>query len=272
MANLKMNIHPTAIVSHESHLDEGVEVGPYSIIDADVHIGKNTIIGPHVLIKAHTDIGEGCRIFQFCSIGEVPQDLKFKGETTRVVIGNHNTIREFVTIHRATSQDDGKTIIGDRNLIMAYCHVAHNCKLENNIVMANAANLGGHVHVEDFAIIGGMTGIHQFSRIGAHCIIGGASAVNKDIPPFVMASGNFARLYGLNMIGLKRRGFKEETIMALKEAYRIIFRSSLLLSDAIEKAGQEVGDSPEIRQFIMFIKSSERGICRQDRKRSQFDE
>jgi UDP-N-acetylglucosamine acyltransferase len=257
-----MNIHPTAIVSHEAHIEEGVEVGPYSIIDADVHIGKNTIIGPHVVIKAHTDIGEGCRIFQFCSIGEDPQDLKFKGEETRVIIGNHNVIREFVTIHRATSADIGVTIIGDHNLLMAYCHVAHNCKLGNRIVMANAANLAGHIHVEDFAIIGGLTGIHQFTRIGAHCIIGGASAVTKDIPPFVMASGNFAKLYGLNLIGLKRRGFTEETIRALKEAYRIIFRSSLLLSVAIEKVRQEIDDLPEVRQFIEFIQKSERGICR----------
>lgn len=257
-----MNIHPTAIVSPDAHLAEGVEIGPYSIIDSDVHIGKNTIVGPHVVIKSHTDIGEGCRFFQFCSIGEVPQDLKFKGETTRVIIGNHNVIREFVTIHQATSNDIGVTIIGDHNLLMAYCHVAHNCKLGNRIIMANAANLAGHVHVEDFAIIGGLSGVHQFTRIGAHCIIGGASAVSKDIPPFVMASGNYAKLYGLNMIGLKRRGFKEETIKLLKKTYQIIFRSSLLLSVAIERVRQEIDDVPEVNQFIEFIKNSQRGICR----------
>lgn len=257
-----MNIHPTAIVSHEAHLEEGVKIGPYSIIEADVHIGRNTIIEPHVIIRAHTDIGDGCRIFQFCSIGEVPQDLKYNGEETRVIIGHHNTIREYVTIHQATSADIGVTVIGDHNLLMAYSHVAHNCKLGNHIVMANAANLAGHVHVEDFAIIGGLTGIHQFTRIGAHCIIGGASAVTKDIPPFVMASGNFAKLYGLNMIGLKRRGFKEEAISALKETYKIIFRSSLLLSVAVEKVKQEMSDFPEVRQFIEFIEHSERGICR----------
>jgi UDP-N-acetylglucosamine acyltransferase len=257
-----MNIHPTAIVSQEAHLEEGVKIGPYSIIEADVHIGRNTIIEPHVIIRAHTDIGDGCRIFQFCSIGEVPQDLKYNGEETRVIIGHHNTIREYVTIHQATSADIGVTVIGDHNLLMAYSHVAHNCKLGNHIVMANAANLAGHVHVEDFAIIGGLTGIHQFTRIGAHCIIGGASAVTKDIPPFVMASGNFAKLYGLNMIGLKRRGFKEEAISALKETYKIIFRSSLLLSVAVEKVKQEMSDFPEVRQFIEFIEHSERGICR----------
>jgi UDP-N-acetylglucosamine acyltransferase len=257
-----MNIHPTAIISHDAHIEEGVEIGPYSIIDADVHLGKNTIIGPHVVIRPHTDIGGECRIFQFCSIGEAPQDLKYKGEVTRVIIGSHNTIREFVTIHQATAADIGTTVIGDHNLLMAYSHIAHNCILGSRIVISNAVNLAGHVHVEDFAIIGGMTGVHQFTRVGAHCIIGGASAVAKDIPPFVMASGNFVKLYGLNMIGLKRRNFKEETIKALKETYRIVFRSSLLLSTAIEKVKQEVDDIPEVRQFIAFIQKSERGICR----------
>jgi UDP-N-acetylglucosamine acyltransferase len=204
-----MMIHPTAIISPDATLAEGAEIGPYTVIGPDCTIGKNTSIGPHVVIEAHTDIGEACRISQFASLGGAPQDLKFKGEKTRVIIGNHNTIREYVTINRATSADIGVTIIGDHNLLMAYCHVAHNCKLGNHIIMANAANLAGHIHVEDFAIIGGLTGVHQFTRIGAHSIIGGASAVTKDIPPFVMASGNFAKLYGLNMIGLKRRGFSE---------------------------------------------------------------
>jgi UDP-N-acetylglucosamine acyltransferase len=257
-----MNIHPTAIISPEATLAEGVEIGPYSVIGPDVHIGKHTIIGPHVVIESRTDIGEECRISQFASIGGAPQDLKFRGEPTRVVIGNHNTIREYVTINRATTADIGVTRIGDHNLLMAYCHVAHNCKLGDHIIMANAANLAGHIHVEDFAIIGGLTGIHQFTRIGAHCIIGGASAVTKDIPPYVMASGNYAKLYGLNMIGLKRRGFPDETIQALREAYRIVFRSSLLISAAIKKVEQEGKDLPEVRQFLDFIRKSERGICR----------
>jgi UDP-N-acetylglucosamine acyltransferase len=257
-----MKIHPTAIISSEAHLEEGVEIGPYSIIGPDVNIGKNTIIGPHVVIDSQTDIGEGCRIFQFSSIGAVPQDLKFKGEATRTIIGNYNTIREYVTIHRATSADIGVTIMGDHNLLMAYCHIAHNCKLGNRIVMANAANLAGHIHVEDNAIIGGLTGIHQFTRIGAHCIIGGCSAVAKDVPPFVMASGNMAKLYGLNMIGLKRRNFSPETIQSLKQAYRLVFRSSLLLKTAIAKVKSEVADIPEVRQFVDFIENSQRGICR----------
>ena len=257
-----MKIHPTAIISPDAQLEEGVEIGPYSIIGADVKIGKNTIIGPHTIIDNYTHIGEGCNVFQFCSIGAPPQDLKFGGEKTRVVIGNFNTIREFVTINRATSADIGMTIIGDHNLLMAYVHIAHNCKLGNNIVMANAATLAGHVHIEDHAIIGGLTGIHQFCRIGSHCIIGGASAVSKDVPPYTVAQGNHAKLFGLNLIGLKRRNFPEKNIKAITEAYRIIFRSSLLLDAAIKKVEAEVEDLPEVHSFIKFIKESERGVCR----------
>ncbi|MEQ8216510.1 MAG: acyl-ACP--UDP-N-acetylglucosamine O-acyltransferase, partial [Smithellaceae bacterium] len=241
-----MNIHSTAIVAPDAELGEGVEIGPYSIIGKEVKIGRNTIIGPHAVIDDFTQIGENCHIFQFASIGAPPQDLKFAGEKTSVVIGNFNTIREFVTIHRSTTHDIGVTIIGDHNLIMAYCHVAHNCKLGNNIVMSNGATLGGHTHIEDYAIIGGLTGIHQFSRIGAHCIVGGASGVNKDVPPYTTAAGNHAKLFGLNLIGLKRRGFSEETINALKKAYRILFRSHLLLNAAIEKVEAEVEDFPEV--------------------------
>ena len=255
-------IHPTAIISPDAQLAEGVEVGPYSIIGDDVKIGKNTIIGPHTVIDNYTHIGEGCHIFQFCSIGAPPQDLKFGGEKTRVIIGNFNTIREFVTIHRATSADIGVTIIGDHNLIMAYVHVAHNCKLGNNIVMVNAAALAGHIHIEDHAIIGGLTGIHQFCRLGAHCMIGGVSAVVKDVPPYCIVQGNHAKLFGLNLVGLKRRDFSENTIKAIKDAYRIIFRSNLLLEAALKKAQDEVEDIPEVCHFIQFIKESERGVCR----------
>jgi UDP-N-acetylglucosamine acyltransferase len=257
-----MKIHPTAIIASDAQLAEGVEVGPYSIIGADVKIGKNTIIGPHTVIDNYTHIGEGCHIFQFCSIGAAPQDLKFGGEKTRVIIGNFNTIREFVTIHRSTTADIGVTIIGDHNLIMAYVHVAHNCKLGNNIIMSNAATLAGHIHIEDYAIISGLTGIHQFCRLGAHCMIGGASAVVKDVPPYAIAQGNHAKLFGLNLIGLKRRNFPEKTINALKDAYRIIFRSDLLLEAALKKAKNEVEDIPEVNHFIKFIQESERGVCR----------
>ncbi len=257
-----MKIHPTAVISPDALLEEGVEIGPYAYVGPFVNIGKNCIIGPHAVIQEHTDIGEGCRIYQFASIGGEPQDLKYKGEVTKVILGKFNTIREYVTINRATSADIGVTMIGDRNLIMAYCHVAHNCKLGNNIIMANATNLAGHIHVEDYAIIGGMSGIHQFTRIGAHCIVGGASAVAKDVPPFLMVSGNYAKPYGLNLIGLRRRGFPEETIQALKKAYRLVFRSALLLSEAIARISQEVPDLPEVRQFVEFLRTSRRGVCR----------
>lgn len=257
-----MKIHPTAIIAPDVQLDEGVEIGPYSIIGNDVTIGKDTVIGPHTVIDNYTQIGEGCRIFQFCSIGAPPQDLKFGGEKTRVVIGNFNTIREFVTIHRSTLADIGVTILGDHNLIMAYCHIAHNCKLGDHVIMSNVATLAGHVHVEDYAIISGLTGVHQFSTIGAHSFIGGASGVARDVPPYTLANGNHAKLFGLNLIGLQRRDFSEQTIKALKEAYRIIFRSDMLLEAALEKAQKEVEDFPEVRHFIKFIKESKRGVCR----------
>jgi len=257
-----MKIHPTAIIAPTARLGEDVEVGPYTIIGPDVTIGKNTIIGPHAVIDERTEIGEHCHIFQFCSIGAPPQDLKYKGEPTRVIIGNHNTIREFVTIHRSTTADIGVTIIGNHNLIMAYCHVAHNCKLGDHIIMSNVATLAGHIHVEDWAIISGLTGVHQFTRIGAHSFVGGASGVARDVPPYTLANGNHAKLFGLNLIGLQRRNFSENTIKALKDAYRIVFRSNLLLEEALEKAQKEVEDLPEVRHFIKFIKESERGVCR----------
>jgi UDP-N-acetylglucosamine acyltransferase len=257
-----MKIHPTAIVSSDARLGEGVQIGPYSIIGPDVTIGENTIIGPHVVIEQQTDIGKNCHILQFSSIGADPQDLKFKGEKTRVVIGNHNLIRECVTIHRATSADIGITMIGDNNMIMAYCHVAHNCILGNNTVMSSGAMLAGHIFIEDFSIIGGMSGIHQFTRIGSHAFIGGASAVAKDVPPFMTVAGNHAKPYGLNVVGLRRRGFTEDTLKALKQAYKLIYRSSLLLATALEKIRNEIADIPEVRQFVDFIEKSERGICR----------
>ena len=257
-----MKIHPTAIIAPDAQIEEGVEIGPYAVIGSDVQIGKNTVIGPHAVIEKYTQIGENCRIFQFCSIGADPQDLKFKGEKTRVIIGNNNIIREFVTIHRGTTADIGMTAIGNQNLIMAYCHIAHNCKLESNIVMSNGAQLAGHIHVEDFAIIGGMTGVHQFTRIGAHCFIGAMAGIPQDMPPYTLSSGNRVKLYGLNIIGLERRNFPEKSIKALKEAYRIIFRSTLLMEEALKKTEAEVEDCPEVRHLIDFIRKSERGVCR----------
>lgn len=257
-----MNIHPTAIISPEANIAEDVEIGPYTVIGPRVSIGRGTKIGPHVVIESLTEIGEECLIMQFAAIGAPPQDLKFQGEETKVIIGNKNTIREFVTIHRSTKADIGVTIIGDNNLIMAYCHVAHNCKLGNNIIMSNGVNLAGHIEIEDYATIGGLTGIHQFTRIGAHAMIGGCSAVTKDVPPYCLAAGNHARLYGLNLIGLKRRNFSPKVIQALKDAYRIIFRSALILEDAVSRVKNEVPDTPELRHFLSFIENSKRGICR----------
>ncbi|HOD36051.1 MAG TPA: acyl-ACP--UDP-N-acetylglucosamine O-acyltransferase [Syntrophales bacterium] len=257
-----MNIHPAAIVDPGAQLSEGVQIGPYTVIHSDVTIGKNTVIGPHVIIDSHTDIGADCRIFQFSSIGAAPQDLKYRGEETRVIIGDRNVIREFVTINRSTTADIGMTKIGNDNLIMAYSHVAHNCRLGNFIVMANAANLAGHIDVEDFAIIGGLSGVHQFTRIGTHAFIGGASAVAQDVPPYVTVSGNRARLYGLNVVGLKRRGFSEETLKALRQTYKIIFRSALTLKKAVAIVRAEVPDLPEVRHMVEFIEGSERGVCR----------
>jgi len=256
-----MKIHSTAIVSPDAFLAEGVEIGAYSVIGPGVTIGKNTILGSHVVIERDTDIGDECRISSFCSLGGDPQDLKYAGEQTRVVIGSHNVFREYVTVNRATSADIGVTIIGDHNLIMAYCHIAHNCKLENNIIISNGSHLAGHIQVDDFAIISGMVGIHQFTRIGAHCIIGGASAVTQDVPPYVTAAGNHAKLYGLNLIGLERRGFSKETITALKEAYRIIFRSSLRREAALEKVRQTVADTTEVHKFVEVIRTSARCVC-----------
>jgi UDP-N-acetylglucosamine acyltransferase len=257
-----MAIHHTAVVSPQALLMEGVEIGPYSVIGEDVRIGKNSIVGPHTVIGDHTDIGENCHIFQFCSIGAPPQDLKYRGEKTRVVIGNNNNIREFVTIHRATAADIAVTSVGDNNLIMAYCHIAHNCRLGNNIVMANSANLAGHIHIDDYAIVGGLSGILQFVKLGAHCIVGGASAVTKDVPPFMMVAGNHARLFGLNLVGLKRRNFPETTIEALKEVHRIFFRSQLTAAEAIARISAHVPDLPEVRLFIDFVKKSAKGVCR----------
>lgn len=257
-----MNIHSTAVVSRDATIGSDVTIGPYSIVGPEVSIGDGTVIGPHVVIEGPTDIGKGNRVFQFASIGAEPQDLKFRGERCKVVIGDNNTIREFVTIHRGTAADIGMTAIGDGNLIMAYCHVAHNCSLGSNIVMANAANLAGHITVEDHATIGGMTGVHQFCSIGCYAMIGGASAVTADVPPYVIASGNRAKLYGLNLIGLERKGFPADTVKALKESYRLLFRSSLLMKEAVEKIKNEMPSIPEVNHLVAFIEKSERGVCR----------
>ena len=255
-------IHSTAIIDATAELDSGVEVGPYSIIGPRVRIGKNTRIGPHVVIEGWTEIGEECTIFQFASLGAVPQDLKYRGEESRVIIGSNNTIREFVTINRGTAQAGGETRLGSNNLLMAYCHVAHDCRIGSHVVLANAATLAGHIEMEDHAIVGGLAAVHQFVRLGSYCIIGGCSGVSQDIPPYMMANGQRAQLYGLNIEGLKRHRFPEEAVNNLKKAYRLIFRSGLTVEKALEQLESEIQNSAEVNHLITFIKASKRGIAR----------
>jgi UDP-N-acetylglucosamine acyltransferase len=255
-------IHPTAIVDEGAEIHESVEIGPYCIVGPHVKIGAGTTVGPHAVLDGRTEIGENNRIFHHASIGAVPQHAKYRGEPTRLVIGSENIIREFVTIHLGTVEDRGVTMVGNRNLLMAYAHVAHDCTLEDEIVMANAATLGGHVHVECNAILGGLVGIHQFVRIGRRAMVGGMSGVRLDIPPFTRASDNPAKLYGLNTIGLERAGFSSDQIGRLRKAYRILFQSGDLLQEAIEKVRSELGQDPNVESLVGFIEKSERGFCR----------
>jgi UDP-N-acetylglucosamine acyltransferase len=255
-------IHKTAIIDAKAELDSEVEVGPYCIIGSHVKIGKGTRLSPHVVIDGWTQIGEGCHIFQFASIGAIPQDLKYKGEESWVILGNNNVIREFVTINRGTAQSGGRTVIGDHNLLMAYCHVAHDCKIGNHVILANNATLAGHIEIEDYAIVGGLVAVHQFVRLGGYSIIGGSSGVNKDIPPYMIANGQRVKLYGLNTVGLKRHNFSHEAVSNLKKAYRIIFRSSLTAKKALDQLQAEIKNSPEVDHLINFIKNSKRGIAR----------
>ena len=258
-----MAVHETAIVHPTAELADGVSVGPYSIIGEGVRIAEGTWIGPHVVIDRWTSIGANCRIYQYASIGTPAQHLKYRGEETYVIIGDNNVIREFVTINRGTLIGDGKTEIGDNNFIMAYAHIAHDCKLGNNVIMANAAQLAGHVIVEDNAVIGGVVAVHQFVRIGRFAFIGGATSVPQDIPPYVTASGMRAKLYGINVLNLKRHGFTDEVINALKKAYRLVFRSHLTLREALQQIREApIFEYPEVQHFVNFLEESKRGITR----------
>jgi UDP-N-acetylglucosamine acyltransferase len=257
-----VNIHPTAIVHPGARLAEGVEIGAYTVVGEHAVIGKDTKIASHVLIDGWTTIGERNQIFSFSAIGTPPQDISYKNEKTSVIIGNDNVIRECATVHRATAKEDRITEIGNKNFLMAYSHVAHDCKLGSHIIMANSAGLAGHITVGDYAILGGIVAVHQFVRIGDYSIIGGQSAVSQDIPPYVSAAGNRAKLYGLNLVGLKRRGFSDETISNLKKAYRIIFRSGLVLEEARARVEAELAGSPEAMHLMEFMKNSKRGITR----------
>ena len=255
-------IHPTAIVSDKAHIGDGVSVGPYAIIGENVSIGPGTQIMSHVVIDPYVEIGANCKIFQFAALGAQPQALKFKNEETWVKIGDSCMIREFVTIHRGTAEGGGLTRVGNNCLIMNYAHIAHDCKVGNNVIMSNNATLAGHITVGDHAILGGLVAIHQFVRVGEHAYIGGKSAVVKDIPPYVIASGDRATLHGLNKVGLQRHGFSPSAVAQLKKAYRLIFRFGLTLNEAIERVEAEVEPVPEIKTLIAFIKASERGITR----------
>ena len=257
-----MEIQPTAIVHPKASIASGVKVGAYSLIGENVRIGNDTVIESHVVVEGWSEIGQRCHLFPFVSIGAPPQHLRYRGEPTRVIIGDDNVIREFVTINRATAGGGGETVLGQGNFIMAYSHIAHDCRVGNQVIMANASTLAGHIEVEDFAIVGGLVAIHQFVRVGCYAIIGGASAVPKDVPPYMCAAGNRAQLFGLNSVGLKRHRFPEATMSALKQAYRILFRSHLTLVKAIDRVQAEIPSLPEIRHLLDFLKSSKRGVCR----------
>ncbi|MBS0398144.1 MAG: acyl-ACP--UDP-N-acetylglucosamine O-acyltransferase [Proteobacteria bacterium] len=255
-------IDPRAVVSASAQLAADVQVGPFSIIGPDVTVGAGTWIGPHVVINGPTRIGCGNRIFQFASIGEEPQDKKHKGEVTRLSIGDRNVFREFCTINRGTALDRGETTIGSGNLFMAYTHVAHDCVLGDNIVMANCATLGGHVHLGDWVIMGGLSAAHQFSRIGAHAFIANNTAVTRDVPPYVMAVGQPAEPHSINAEGLKRRGFTDVQIRHIKQAYRLLYRKGLKLGEALSEIEALAQGKPELAGFVDFLKTGSRSIVR----------
>jgi UDP-N-acetylglucosamine acyltransferase len=255
-------IHATALVDRRAEIDSDVEIGPYSLVGKQVRIGKGCRVKSHVVIEGRTTLGDGNVLFQFASVGSVPQDLKYQGEPSELIIGNHNTIREFVSLNPGTTGGGMVTRVGDGNLLMMYCHIAHDCILGSHNIIANGATLGGHVVIEDYVIVGGLVGIHQFTKIGRGAILGAGSMVSKDVPPYCNATGDRARLHGLNIEGLKRRGFRPEKIEALKKAYRIMFRSKLKTEAAIMKIRQELFGCAEVQQLVTFIENSQRGICR----------
>jgi len=255
-------VHPQAIVDASAKLADNVTVGPWSYIGPGVEIGEGTEIMSHVVIKGPTVIGRNNRIFQFSSVGEECQDKKYAGEPTRLVIGDNNTIRENCTVHRGTVQDRGETRIGDGNLLMAYVHVAHDCVLGDNIILANCTTLAGHVTLDDYAILGGGTMVHQFCHIGAHSMAAGGSIVLKDIPAYVMASGQSAQPHGMNVEGLKRRGFGKDILVGLRRAYKVIYRQGLTTEQAIKALETDFADLPKITPLIESLRRADRGIIR----------
>ncbi len=256
------NIHETAIVHPGAQLADGVEIGPYAVVGEHVSIGAGTMVGPHSVIEGWTTIGKENKIFQFASIGAEPQDLKFHGEESSLRIGDRNKIREFTTMHRGTEAGSEVTIVGSDNLFMAYSHVAHDCVVGDHIVLANGATLAGHVEVDDYAILGGLSAVHQFTRVGQHVMISGGAMVAQDIPPYTIAQGDRAKTVGLNFVGLKRRGFSHEAIKGIKQAYKAVFRSDFGLQEALDMVAAEFDGVPEVIAFVDFIRKSERGIAR----------
>ncbi|WP_245686148.1 acyl-ACP--UDP-N-acetylglucosamine O-acyltransferase [Terasakiispira papahanaumokuakeensis] len=255
-------IHPTALIDSRAKIADDVSIGPYTIIGPDVEIGAGCEIGPHVVINGPTQLGQRNRIFQFASIGEACQDKKYAGEPTRLIMGDDNVVRESVTLHRGTVQDRGETTIGSRNLFMAYAHVGHDCIIGDDCIFANAATLAGHVKIGNFAILGGLSAIHQFCHMGDHAMAGGGSIITKDIAAYVIVNGNPAETHGLNLVGLRRRGFSKEAIKALSQAYKLVFRQGLTLQQAIDALEQMTPAPEELQVFIDSLKSSQRGLTR----------
>nr|WP_317429252.1 acyl-ACP--UDP-N-acetylglucosamine O-acyltransferase [uncultured Mitsuokella sp.] len=260
------NIHETAVVAPGAKIAAGVEIGPYSVIGENVEIDEGTKIGPHVVIHGWTQIGKDCRIFQGASIGEEPQDLKFRGEKSYTIIGDRTTIREGATIHRATGEGE-ETRVGNDCLLMALTHVAHNCVVGNHVIMSNLASLAGHVVVEDRAVIGGMAGVHQFVKIGRNAMVGGMSKLTQDVVPYTIVDGQPAKVVGLNAVGISRAGIKLEARRNIKKAYKLLYRSGLSLQQAIAVIEQEVDSCEEVEHFLRFLRNTERGICRERRER-----
>lgn len=255
-------IHPTAIVAAGAQLDADVDIAPYALIGPKVHIGRGTRVGAHAIVEGHTTIGCENQIFQLASVGAVPQDLKYRGEDSQLIIGDRNIIREFTTLNPGTTGGGMITRIGDHNLLMNYSHIGHDCQLGSHNIVANGAQLAGHVTIEDFVVIGALVGIHQFVKVGESAILGGGAMVVQDVPPYCNATGDRAALHGLNLIGLKRRNFSSELMQQIKRAYRIMFRSSLKVAEAIARVRSEIPSSREVDHFLAFIQSSERGVCR----------
>jgi UDP-N-acetylglucosamine acyltransferase len=255
-------IHKSAIVSKKADIGEDVFIGPYCIVGDGVSLGRGTKLISHVVIEGDAEIGEDSVIHQFATIGLPPQDFKYKGEKTSVRIGKKNIIREYASIHRASISGNGVTKVGDSNFIMAYVHIAHDCVIGTSNILANASTLAGHVSIEDFVFIGGLVAIHQNNRVGSYAMVGGCTGITQDIPPYTMASDHRAKLYGLNVIGLKRRGFSDETINTLKKAYKILFRDKAPMAEALERIKTSLPQIPEILHLLEFIEANKRGICR----------